>query len=227
LAGAFFASLHLCEKKSYNSAKSIHTLNINMVVTETSSTHSLNSLPLRLLSVQEYNLMVEVGILTDEEKVELINGQIITMSPQKSFDAAAITRTNRLFNQQLDRVLIRLQLPIIINDFSQPEPDIAIVKYDALDYDDRHPNGEEVYLIMEIADTTLKTDLEVKRQLYASANIPDYWVLDLKQRQLYVYRESNGQDYQATMILTGEDVVTPLNFPEIKIKVSQMLRPLN
>ncbi len=199
---------------------------MNMVFTETSSNHSLNFLPLRLLSIQEYNLMAEVGILTDEEKVELINGQIITMSPQKSFHAAAITRTNRLFTKQLNQILIRLQLPIIINDFSQPEPDIAIVKYDALDYDDRHPSATEVYLIIEIADTTLKTDLEVKRQLYASGNIPDYWVLDLKQRQLYVYRQSNGQDYQKIMILTDEDSIAPLHFPEIQIKVSEMLRPM-
>lgn len=196
-----------------------------MVVTKTSSSHSFNSLPLRLLSVQEYNLMAEVGILKHEEKVELINGQIITMSPQKSFHAAAITRTNRVFNKQLDQVLIRLQLPIILNDFSQPEPDIAIVKYDALDYDERHPHAEEVYLIIEIADTTLKTDLEVKRQLYASANIPDYWVLDLTQRQLYIHRDANGEDYQTTMILTEEEIITPVNFPDIKIKVSDMLRP--
>ncbi|WP_308253439.1 Uma2 family endonuclease [Geminocystis sp. GBBB08] len=196
-----------------------------MLITETSP--NVYSLPLRLLTVREYNLMAEVGILTHQEKVELINGQIITMSPQGSFHAAAITRTNRLFTKDFNQVLIRLQLPIIVNDFSQPEPDIAIVKYDSLDYDDRHPNATEVYLIIEIADTTLKTDLEVKRQLYASANIPEYWVLDLKQRQLYVYRESNSQDYQTTMILSDQESISPLNFPETEIKVSEMLRPLN
>ncbi|MBL1208360.1 MAG: Uma2 family endonuclease [Geminocystis sp. GBBB08] len=198
---------------------------MNMLITETSP--NVYSLPLRLLTVREYNLMAEVGILTHQEKVELINGQIITMSPQGSFHAAAITRTNRLFTKDFNQVLIRLQLPIIVNDFSQPEPDIAIVKYDSLDYDDRHPNATEVYLIIEIADTTLKTDLEVKRQLYASANIPEYWVLDLKQRQLYVYRESNSQDYQTTMILSDQESISPLNFPETEIKVSEMLRPLN
>lgn len=198
---------------------------MNMLLTESSSTNI--SLPLRLLTVREYNLMAEVGILTDDEKVELINGQIITMSPQGSFHAAAITRTNRLLTKQLNRILIRLQLPIIVNDFSQPELDIAIVKYDPLDYDDRHPNATEVYLIIEIADTTLKTDLEIKRQLYASANIPEYWVLDIKQRQLHVYRQPQNQDYQTVIILTDQDMIKPLNFPDIEIKVSEMLRPLN
>ncbi|BAQ60003.1 Predicted dioxygenase [Geminocystis sp. NIES-3708] len=198
-----------------------------MLITETPSTNNENFLSLRLLTIREYNLMAEVGILTHDEKVELINGQIITMSPQGSFHAAAITRTNRLLNNQLNKILIRLQLPIIVNDFSEPEPDIAIVKYDPFDYDDRHPLATEVYLIIEIADTTLKTDLEIKRQLYASANIPEYWVLDLKQRQLYVYRESNSQDYQTTIILSDQESIIPLNFPETEIKVSEMLRPLN
>jgi Uma2 family endonuclease len=200
---------------------------MNMLITEISPTNNENSLSLRLLTIREYNLMAEVGILTQDEKVELINGQIITMSPQGSFHAAAITRTNRLFTKYFEKVLIRLQLPIIVNDFSQPEPDIAIVKYDPLDYDDRHPKATEVYLIIEIADTTLKTDLEVKRQLYACANISEYWVLDLKQRQLYVYRESNGQDYQSSKILTDKDSIAPLIFPETEIKVSEMLRPLS
>jgi Uma2 family endonuclease len=170
--------------------------------------------------------MTEVGILTDEEKVELINGQIITISPQRSFHAAAIRRADRLFSKLFkENVIVQKQLPIIVNDFSQPEPDIAIVKYDPLDYDDRHPDATEVYLIIEIADTTLKTDLEVKRQLYASANIPEYWVLDLKQRQLHVYREPNHQDYQTSIILTEEQAIAPLHFPNTKIKISEMLRP--
>jgi len=207
-----------------------------MLITETPVTNNENSLSLRLLTITEYNLMAEVGILTHDEKVELINGQIITMSPQGSFHAAAIRRTDRLFGKLFkENVIIQKQLPIIVNDFSQPEPDIAIVKYDPLDYDDRHPLATEVYLIIEIADTTLKTDLEIKRQLYASANIPEYWVLNLKQRQLYVYRESNSQDYQTIIILSDQDSIpkgsasqhVPLNFPETAIKVSEMLRPLS
>lgn len=198
-----------------------------MTLTETLPTNTKNSLLLRRLTVKEYNLMAEVGILTHDEKVELINGQLVTMSPQGSFHAAAITRTNRVLTKQLNQVLIRLQLPIMVNDFSQPEPDIAIVQDDPLDYDDRHPNATEVYLIIEIADTTLKTDSEIKRQLYASANIPEYWVLDLKQRQLYVYRQPHNQDYQTTMILRDQESIAPLHFPETVIKVSEMLRPLN
>lgn len=201
---------------------------MNMLLTESSPTNVIDSLPLRLLTVREYNLMAQVGILTNDEKVELINGQIITMSPQGSFHAAAIRRTDRLFGKIFkDNVIIQKQLPIIVNDVSQPEPDIAIVKYDPLDYDDRHPLATEVYLVIEIADTTLKTDLEIKRQLYASAKIPEYWVLDVKQRQLYIYRQANNGDYETTMILTDQDSIEPVNFPDVEIKVSEMLRPLS
>lgn len=199
---------------------------MNMLLTKSSPTNVIDSSSLRLLTVREYNLMAQVGILTNDEKVELINGQIITMSPQGSFHAAAIRRTDRLFGKIFkDNVIIQKQLPIIVNEISQPEPDIAIVKYDALDYDDRHPNATEVYLVIEIADTTLKTDLEIKRQLYASGNIPEYWVLDVKQRQLYIYRQANNGDYETTMILTDQDSIEPLNFPDVEIKVSEMLRP--
>ena len=151
---------------------------------------TLDSSPslLRLWTVDEYYQMAKTGILHPDEKVELIAGQIIrNMTPQGSFHAAAITRTNRLFNQPAQpRFLVRSQLPIQLDNRSEPEPDIALVKSDRLDYDDRHPKAEDVYLIIEIADSTLKTDLTLKKQVYAETNIADYWVLDLTKRQLYV-----------------------------------------
>ncbi|NET28920.1 MAG: Uma2 family endonuclease [Okeania sp. SIO1I7] len=130
----------------------------------------------------------KLGILHQDEQVELIAGQIIRkMSPQGSSHAAAIRRADRLFSQSLGkRVSVQKQLPVILNNFSQPEPDIAVVKVDPLDYDDSHPTAEDVYLIVEIADSTLKSDLEVKGKEYAKSGIEDYWVLDVNHRQLYV-----------------------------------------
>lgn len=197
------------------------------MLTTTNLTKISPSLPLRMLTVKEYHLMAEVGILHSDEKTELIAGQIIRkMTHQGSYHAAAITRNNRLFAKSLpENILVRLQLPIILNDFSEPEPDIAIVKSDPYDYNDNHPTAKDVYLIVEIADTTLKTDREIKRKLYAQSGIKDYWVLDVKNNQLYVYREAKEEDYQTEIILTEEDAIAPLAFPECQIKVSQMLRP--
>lgn len=184
-------------------------------------------LPLRLLTVQEYHRMAEVGILQPDEKVELIAGQIIRkMSPQGSPHAAAITRANRLFGKCLgDKVLVRLQLPVVLNDFSEPEPDLAVVKAEPFDYDDHHPTAKDVYLIVEIADTTLKGDREVKGKVYARSGLEDYWILDVNNRQLYVYREPTDEGYQREIILTENDSIAPMQFPDCVIQVAQMLRP--
>ncbi len=185
-------------------------------------------LPLRLITVEEYHRMAEVGILQPDEKVELIAGQIISkMSPQGSSHAAAITRTNRLFGKSLiANVLVRLQLPIILNNVSEPEPDIALVKADPLDYDDGHPTAEDVYLIVEIAHSTLKSDIKVKAKEYARSGIEDYWVLDLNRRQLYVYRKPTEEGYQQEMILQENDSVKLIKFPHCLIPVAEMLRPI-
>lgn len=198
-----------------------------MLKTKTTLPKISPSLPLRMLTVKEYHLMGEIGILHSEEKTELIAGQIIKkMTPQGSYHAAAIRRADRLFGQSLgENVLVQTQLPIILNDFSEPEPDIAVVKADPFDYNDDHPTAKDVYLIIEIADSTLKTDREIKRKLYAQSGIKDYWVLDVKNRQLYVYREANEEDYQTEMILTEEEAIAPLEFPEFQVKIAQMLRP--
>ncbi|MGL5032999.1 MAG: Uma2 family endonuclease [Microcystaceae cyanobacterium] len=182
---------------------------------------------LRPWSVDEYYQMAKTGILQPDEKVELIAGQIIrNMTPQGSFHAAAITRTNRLLNQPVQpRFLVRSQLPIQLDNRSEPEPDVALVKSDLFDYDDRHPKAEEVYLIIEIADSTLKTDLTLKKQVYAEANIADYWVLDLTKRRLYVYRQPTREGYQQEQILSEQDSISPLSFPDLQFKVGEMLRP--
>lgn len=197
----------------------------------TLSVASLETLPslLRPWTVAEYYQMAKTGILQPDEKVELIAGQIIrNMAPQGSHHAAAITRTNRLFNQSLPpALLVRSQLPIHFDNHSEPEPDVALVKSDRLDYDDRHPRSDEVYLIIEISEATLRVDLTLKKQVYAQANIADYWVLDLTKRQLYVYRQPTNEGYQEEQILSEQHTIAPLSFPDLQFKVGEMLRPID
>ena len=182
---------------------------------------------LRPWTVAEYYQMAKTGILQPQENVELVAGQIIrTMTPQGSPHAAAITRTNRVLSRSPSPdYLIRVQLPIHLDDFSEPEPDLALVKYDPFDYDDRHPRADEVYLIIEIADSTLKTDLTLKKQVYAQAGIKDYWVLDLAQSQLHVFRQPTGSGYQSAKILPPSETVRPLCLPTLSLKVATLLRP--
>ncbi|MGB7444309.1 MAG: Uma2 family endonuclease [Coleofasciculaceae cyanobacterium] len=184
------------------------------------------TLPLRLWTVREYYQMAEAGILQPDEKVELVAGKIITkMSPQGSIHAAAITRTNRLLGKLLgEQVLIRLQLPIELNDVSEPEPDIAVVRVDPLDYEEGHPQASDVYLIIEVADSTLKRDCELKAKDYAQSGIADYWVLEVKNQQLRVFREPTEDGYQSEVVLGEDGVVSPLLFLDCRITVAELLR---
>lgn len=181
---------------------------------------------LRLISVRDYHCMAEAGILRPEERVELILGQIIRMAAKGTAHSAAITRTRRLLESRLgDQVLLRLQDPIELDDYSEPEPDIAVVVLDPLDYEDHHPTVSEVFLIIEIADSSLQYDCEVKAPVYARSGIRDYWVLDVNRRQLHVYRLPSPEGYQSETVLAEEVAISPIAFPDCEIRVREMFCP--
>ncbi|NJL90930.1 MAG: Uma2 family endonuclease [Coleofasciculaceae cyanobacterium SM2_1_6] len=189
------------------------------------------ALPLRLWTVAEYHRMAELGLLEPTEKVELIAGQIIRkMSPQRTGHAVTLTLIYRLFNRLFkhlleEQVLIRPQLPISLGERSEPEPDLVLVMAGELRYLDHHPRSEEIYLIIEVADTTLRIDTGLKAQSYAEAGIADYWVLDLKNRQLRVYRKPGATGYQTILTLQIAAQISPLQFPEININIADLLPP--
>jgi len=185
-------------------------------------------LDIRLLTVQEYDLMTEIGILDEDERVELLAGQIVKMAAKGTAHGAAITRTRILLeNRLVQQVLVRLQDPVRMNNYSQPEPDIAVVIPDPFYYEDHHPTPSEIYLIIEVADTTLEKDCGIKATIYAQSGIADYWVLDVHNRQLHVFREPSQDGYLSRVILADGDSISPLRFPDCYFLVSDMLRPLN
>jgi Uma2 family endonuclease len=180
---------------------------------------------IRQISVTEYHRMVEMGIFHPEERLELLSGQILKMAAKGTAHEAAITRIQRILNQRLgDQVLIRTQSPITLDDFSEPEPDVAIVKTNILDYEDHHPQPSEVFLLIEVADSSLKYDREVKSLVYAQSGIIDYWVLDVNGRKLSVYRDPHITGYQSESILGENLTISPLAFPGFEIKIRDFLR---
>jgi Uma2 family endonuclease len=180
----------------------------------------------RMISVQDYHRMAEAEIFRPDERVELIAGQVIPMAAKGTAHSAAITRINRLLKGRLgDRVLLRLQDPIELDNYSEPEPDIALVKPDPLDYEDHHPTVSEVFLIIEVADSSLKFDCEVKAIAYAKSGVSDYWVLDVTARKLHVFRLPSSAGYQSETILLEEVAISPLAFPDCEIRIEEMLRP--
>ncbi|MBW4476081.1 MAG: Uma2 family endonuclease [Tolypothrix brevis GSE-NOS-MK-07-07A] len=185
------------------------------------------TLNLRLWTVADYHRMAETGILDEDERVELLEGKIIWMSAKGTAHRSAVGRTDYLLKNRLaNRAWVSIQEPIKLNDRSEPEPDVAVVQIDPLDYADHHPTPSEVYLIIEVADSSLKFDCETKAKAYAQAAIADYWVLDVVARQLHVFREPNEEGYQSKVIL-GEDArISPLQFAELQIAVLEMLPPI-
>lgn len=180
---------------------------------------------LRLLSVQDYNRMVEAGVLSPDERVELISGQLYTMAAKGTAHSAAVTRIERVLKAHLgDRALLRFQDPVQLSNYSEPEPDVAVVKVDPLDYEDHHPTPSEVYLLIEVADSTLKRDRELKAPVYARSGIQDYWILDVNQRQLYVFRSPTATGYASEIVLSEADMIAPLAFSDCAIRIGEMLR---
>jgi Uma2 family endonuclease len=178
----------------------------------------------RRITVTEYHRMAEAGILRADERVELIAGQIVPMAAKGSPHSAALTRTDRILRSQLgDLALIRLQYPVQLDDYSEPEPDIAVVRPDPLDYEVHHPTASDVFLILEIADSTLKYDREVEAPAYARSAIKDYWVLDVAGKKLHIYRRPDLNGYQSETILAAEVEIAPLAFSGCLITVKDML----
>ena len=182
----------------------------------------LSSVNLRLITTTDYHRMAEIGILGADERVELIAGQIIQKMPKGPAHSALCKRVEKLLEHHLgDRVLVRLQDPIQLNSYSEPEPDVAVVRPSSNFYCEHHPTPNEVYLIVEIADTTIDRDLGTKADLYAAAGIVDYWVFNITSQQLHIFRDPQPNGYQRQLILRGQQSVSLLAFPDCTIAVQE------
>ena len=181
------------------------------------------TLTLAKWSLDEYHHMVDLGVLAARH-VELINGEIVEISPEGPEHAQASTDTADDFRQKLgDRALIRDAKPITLPESgSEPEPDIAIVRPQRSTYRQRHPYPADIFLLLEFSKTSLKKDLETKRLTYAQAGIQEYWLVNLKDREVIILREpSNGNYHSEQRFKQGS--ITPLAFPDVEISVRQLL----
>jgi Uma2 family endonuclease len=183
---------------------------------------------LKYWTVQEYHRMSDLGILDPSQRTELIAGQIVLMTAKGTPHVLTLRLlATALENALGDRsaVFISTQDPIRLDNFSEPEPDLAIVKGRILDYTQAHPGAEDIYLVIEVADSTLKQDCEVKDKLYARSSIAEYWVIDIKNRQVRIFRDPTPTGYSSQLILTETHSVSPLAFPEISFSIASILPP--
>jgi Uma2 family endonuclease len=148
------------------------------------------------LTIDDYYRMAEVGVLSPDDRTELIEGEIIDMPPIGSRHAAAVILLTKRLNQTLgDSADARAQAPVRFLPRSQPQPDIALVSHRSDAYREAHPSAKDVLLLIEISDTTLRYDLTVKASLYATHGIPEYWVIDLVNRRAVRHRAPSGARY--------------------------------
>jgi Uma2 family endonuclease len=156
-------------------------------------------------------------------RMELINGEIIVMMPPEAPHSGFTSVANRKLVKKLaDTCLVRCQLPIRLSRYSEPQPDIAIVAARKDDYALSHPKADEVLLVIEVSDSSLDTDLNVKRQLYAKAEIPEYWVVDVQSRRLHVFRKPWEEDYTEHECLGSTDSLQCSSIVELALTVSEL-----
>ncbi len=174
-------------------------------------------------TIADYHRLIEAGIL-DDHQVELLNGDLVEMSPEGVPHASSINEAADYLRDLLGtRARIREQNPVTLLHNSEPEPDIAVVTRDATIYRDHHPYPENIYWLIEYADSSIAKDLEIKRTLYALADVQEYWVINLKTMELIVHRTPINGNYQSVLTLTQGDI-TPLAFLDISVSVQQILR---
>ena len=160
----------------------------------------------RLISSDDYNQMMLAGIFKPEEKLELINGQLIQMSPIHSFHATTVRKNQQYLYKILgDDLEISIQNPIQIGEHSNPEPDVAILRFREDGYLHQHPLPPNIVLIIEVADTSLEYDRKVKVPLYATAGIKEYWIINVNGEKVEVFTGPKNRSYQKKSILrSGE-----------------------
>lgn len=175
-------------------------------------------------SVEEYHRMGEVGIFTEDDRVELWDGEIIVMAPIGVPHAFCVTQQQRLFDRQLgDRGIARVQQPVSLVSDTEPEPDIVIARPPEDRYRSGHPTPEDILLIIEVADTSLAYDRDTKIPGYAREGIPEAWLWDLSGAQVYVCQDPGPQGYRSVQRFGRGDVLTPSAFPDVRIPVDEVL----
>ena len=179
-------------------------------------------------SVADYYRMAETGVLKPGARVELLDGRIIDMSPIGPFHGGSVNRLIRLFSKLSNgRWLVSAQNPVHLDEYAEPQPDLMLLKPATDDYTTRHPRPEDVFLLIEVADTSLDFDREEKLPAYGRAGISEVWILNLPEKSVEIYREPHFSGYSSHVVLRAGDNAFPLAFPDAVVAVAGLLKLAN
>ncbi|WP_017293797.1 Uma2 family endonuclease [Geminocystis herdmanii] len=175
------------------------------------------TLPRKKFALEEYHQIIASGVLREDYLIELINGEIFEMSPVGFRHASCVKKINYLFAEKLgSKVIIGVQDPIKLNDNSEPQPDLVLLKPRDDFYANQHPTPEDIFLLIEVADSSIEYDRNFKIPIYAENKIKEVWLVDLNQNLLEVYQNPQKNYYQNITKLSSQDSLT-LTQPEVII----------
>ncbi len=175
-------------------------------------------------SVTDYYKMAEAGVLTEDSRVELIDGEILEMNPIGSPHSGGVGRISAMLWREFgESAVIWVQNPIRLNDYSEPEPDLALLRPRDDFFTSSHPTSSDVLLVIEVADTSFDYDRQIKAPLYARNEIPEYWLADLSQRRVLIYTDPTEGEYASIRVAQVGETVSPRAFPDVEISVSEIV----
>ncbi len=175
-------------------------------------------------SVEEFNKLGEVGIFDENDRVELLDGEIIVMSPIGSEHAATVLRMGWYFQQRLgEQVLTSTQNPTVIDEFSEPQPDLMLLKLKADFYKRAHPRPDDILLLVEVSDTTLGYDRGPKLRKYAECGVREVWIVNLKKATIEQFCSPSLSEYAISQNYRRGESIALTAFPEVTFQVDELI----
>ncbi len=176
----------------------------------------------RRFTVHDYHRMAEAGILHEDDRVELIEGELVEMAAIGSRHFTCVNTLNRLLVRSLgDEYIVSVQNPVRLDEDNEPEPDLAVIR--ARDYRDSLPGPEDVLFLIEVSDTTLSYDRNVKLPLYARSGIPEVWIVDLAGEIIELYTTPSGNDYRHLEKVRREETFESTALPGLSFRAEAVL----
>ncbi len=177
----------------------------------------------RRFAREEYYQMAEVGILKPTDRVELIRGEIVEMSPIARRHQAFVDNLAQLLIMRVaGRAIVSVQNPLVLAEDTEPEPDLKILRRRSVPYKELEAHADDVLLVIEVAESSLSYDRSTKQRLYAEAGISEYWVVDCAAESVEVHRAPQAGSYRDVSRLTGVAPVNPLAFPDIRVTLAEI-----
>jgi len=178
----------------------------------------------KLFTVRDFHRMVDAGILSEHDRVELIRGEVVTMSPIGPPHAALVDRANRSFGRAVgDKAIVRVQSNVELDEYSEPEPDIVLMRPKDDFYYSALPLPGDIFLIVEVSDSSIRYDRGLKAELYAEKGIPEYWVVDVKARRVFAYSDPQGMEYRVVREFGAGDAVAPQLLTDCVVPIVSLL----